>query len=91
MVTNDALEVDTAEQFFAESVSAVLSWHIPQREILEHKSAHMWVNKRCLEAIADKNSSVGSEEFAAKAAVCSDVLLGQYFAHIKRMRIKLLG
>ena len=87
----DSLDVDAAERFLHKSVVGALNHHIPRREVLEHKSGHMWVNQRCLDAIAQKNSSVGTADFTEKAAACSAVLLNTYFLHIQRMRVKLLS
>ena len=87
----DALDVHAAKRFLHESVFVALNPHIPRREVLERKSAHMWVNQRCLDAIAEKNSSVGTADFTEKAAACSAVLLNKYFLHIQRMRVKLLS
>ena len=85
----DTLDVDAADRFLHETVFVALNHHIPRREVLEHKSAHMWVNQRCLDASAEKNSSVGTADFTEKAAACSAVLLNEYFLHIQRMRVKL--
>ena len=71
----ETLDADAAERFVHTSVFVALNHHIPRREVLEHKSAHMWVNQRCLDAIAEKNSSVGTADFTEKAAACSAVLL----------------
>ena len=57
------LDVDAAEQLWHKSVFVAFNDHIRRREVLEHKSAHMWVNQRCLDAIAEKNSSVGTADF----------------------------
>ena len=87
----DTLDVDDAERFFDHSIFAALNRHIPRRDISERKSAHVWINDRCLLAIPKKNAPVGTSNFATKAAACSAVLLGEYFSHIERMRAKLLG
>ena len=62
---------------------------IRQRKIFEFKlAAHV-----AKHALRDGNRrytiSVGTEQFGAKAVVCSEMLLGEYFADIKRMRLKL--
>ena len=48
----DLFDVDDAERFFHQSVFAILDRHVPRREISERKSSHLWINERCLEAIA---------------------------------------
>ena len=87
----DALDVDAAEKFFDHSAFAALNLHIPRREISERESAHLWINERCLLAIAKKHAAVGTLDFASKAAVCSAILLGEYCSHIERMRATMLG
>ena len=77
----DALDVDAAKRFLHESGFATLNRHIPRRETREHQSAHMWVNQRCLEAIAEKNSSVRTADLARKASACSAVLLNVLLTH----------
>ncbi len=70
----DLLDVDVAERFFHRSVFGILRRHIPERELLERKSVHPWVNERCLSAIRAKNASFGTDEFALKSAECSAVI-----------------
>ena len=85
----DLLDVDAAERFFHRSVFGILRRHIPERELLERKSVHPWVNERCLSAIRGKNASFGTDEFALKSAECSAVIFEEFIGHVKRSRDKL--
>ena len=85
----DGASVDDAERYLHESLFRILRQHIPERTLLERKSAHPWVNERCLQAIQRKNESAGTENFSATSLECNRILFEEYLAHIERMRDKL--
>ena len=63
---------------------------IPRRDICEQKSAHPWVNQKCLQAIALKNSKLGTDMISAACEQCSSVFFEEFLEHVERMRDKLL-
>ena len=85
----DQVQVDAAERFFHDNVLAMLERHVPRREVRERKSAHQWVNDRCLAAIRDKNEGVDGD-FASRAVRCSELIFEEYLSYVQRMRDKLL-
>ncbi len=85
----DSLDVDAAERFFHRSVFAILRRHIPERELLERKTTHPWVNERCVSAIRAKNASLGATEFASESAKCNAIIFEEFVEYVQRMRDKL--
>ncbi len=85
----DLFDVDSAERFFHTSVLDILRRHIPEREIIERKTAHPWINERCVEAIRSKNASFGTDNFGVKSAECNAVIFEEFIAYVERMRDKL--
>ena len=70
----DRLDVDEAERYFHISLLDMAKRHTPRRDTCEQKSAHPWVNQKCLQAIALQNSKLGTDMFAAACEQCSRVL-----------------
>ena len=85
----DVLSVDDAERYLHDGVLNILGRHIPSRVLHERKSAHPWVNDRCLSAIRMKNAAVGTDNSASEAKRCSDILFEEYLSYVRRMRDKL--
>ena len=85
----DRSAVDEGERFFHNTLNDILTRHIPQRWISERKSKHPWVNDRCLQAIATKNSMSNKPNFHEHASKCSQVLFEEFVAHALRMPDKL--
>ena len=85
----DRESVDDAERFLHNNLVSILRTHIPERTLHERKSAHPWVNERCLIAIRAKNAAQGTTEFTAASASCSATLFEEYLEYIKRLRDKL--
>ena len=86
----ESFSVDESERYLHESLFGIITRHIPRRDILERKSAHPWINDRCLDAIKHKNLAAGTIRFAAECSSCSRVLFEEFLEHVKRMRDKLL-
>ena len=61
----DRESVDNAERFLHNTLFHILQLHIPERTLHERKSAHPWVNDRCIFAIRAKNAAHGTDESVA--------------------------
>ena len=74
----DRESVDDAERFLHNHLFSILRLHIPERMLHAGKSAHPYVNERCLLAIRAKHESQGTDEFTAASAACSAILFEEY-------------
>ena len=59
----DGASVDDADRYLQESLFRILRQHIPERTLQERKSAHPWVNERCLQAIHRKKRKCKDRKF----------------------------
>ena len=84
----DSICVDDAERYLYNRIMDTVRSHTPEKDICERRSAHPWVNGRCLTAIREKNDADVNSR-AEAAARCSDVLFEEYCAYTQRMRDKL--
>ena len=78
-----------AMTYLLEMISLCLQEHIPYRKTIQKKSSHPWINERCKEAIAKKNTAEGSADFEAQRKKCTEVLAEEYQNYLALLREKI--
>ena len=85
--------VDDAVNYFYEILQLHMKKYIPFRAFHEKKMSHPWINARCEQAIASKNSSEhkSTEEFKTAQLECSRILGEEHDRYIESLRARISG
>ena len=85
----DNIDVNDAERFLHRNIFAILERYVPQKQIFDRKTAHPWINDRCVQAVRTKHEAIGTPGFLAAATRCNSILFEEYLQYVQHMRDRL--